>query len=424
MEDVGPTSLDSKKSQPAKMDKMRQEAHHEKERGNSFVKMEKWDEAIACYNRAIELVKDDAIYYANRGLCYLKKDSLHQAEADCTTAIRLDPTYVKAYQRRATARERLGSLRAASQDLNEVLKLEPHNSQARKQRDDLRNRMGTKGLKSKSSPNSTPTSETKSFPKTGQPKIVELQDEPVKEVKPPSELERWRDGVGEGITVIKPVKKPPHLRSKRALKSIPIHEIPLGKSEPEKPPTRLQIVELEDTLSHGDNNNNDDKAKETQIVDNAGDMKPDVKKEIVSPASEKLLADLPQKEVLKENMVPPTNSVQFMQEWKMLRGNDQAKSDYLSIIDPSKIPAIFANALESPVLSEFLRLLHSDVSKFAHHSVTSYLRGLTGVKRFTALAMFLSDKDKHTLNSLLEHCKTVENCSENDIADLKNKFEL
>ena len=42
--------------------------------GNNFVKQEKWDEAISCYNRAIELVKDDAIYYANRGLCYLKKD--------------------------------------------------------------------------------------------------------------------------------------------------------------------------------------------------------------------------------------------------------------------------------------------------------------------------------------------------------------
>ncbi|XP_063540630.1 RNA polymerase II-associated protein 3 isoform X2 [Cydia strobilella] len=425
MEDVGPTSLDSKKSQPAKMDKLRQEAHHEKERGNSFVKMEKWDEAIACYNRAIELVKDDAIYYANRGLCYLKKDSLHQAETDCSTAIGLDPTYVKAYQRRATARERLGSLRAASQDLNEVLKLEPHNSQAKKQRDDLRNRMGTKGLKSKSSPNSTPISETKPFPKTVPPKIIELQDEPVKEVKPPSELERWRDGVGEDITVIKPFKKPPHLRSKRALKSIPIHEIPLGKTEPERPATRLQIVELEDTLSHGDSNNNSDKIKETHVIDNAGDVKAEVKnKEVISPASEKLLVDLTQKEVLKENMVPPTNSMQFMQEWKMLRGNDRAKSDYLSIIDPSKIPSIFDNALESPVLSEFLQLLHGDVTKYAHHTVTSYLRGLSRVKRFSALAMFLSNKDKQTLNSLLEHCKTVENCSETDIADLKNKFEL
>lgn len=40
------------------------------------MKQEKWNEAISCYNRAIDLVKDDAIYYANRGLCYLKKDRL------------------------------------------------------------------------------------------------------------------------------------------------------------------------------------------------------------------------------------------------------------------------------------------------------------------------------------------------------------
>lgn len=33
-----------------------------------------WDKAIECYTRAIELYKDDAIYYANRSLCYLKKE--------------------------------------------------------------------------------------------------------------------------------------------------------------------------------------------------------------------------------------------------------------------------------------------------------------------------------------------------------------
>lgn len=42
--------------------------------GNKLVQEKKWDRAIECYTRAIELFKNDAIYYANRGLCYLKKE--------------------------------------------------------------------------------------------------------------------------------------------------------------------------------------------------------------------------------------------------------------------------------------------------------------------------------------------------------------
>ena len=31
------------------------------------------------------------------------------------------------------------------------------------------------------------------------------------------------------------------------------------------------------------------------------------------------------------NLVPPMNSVQFMSDWKYLKGNDHARSDYLSV---------------------------------------------------------------------------------------------
>ncbi|XP_045777186.1 RNA polymerase II-associated protein 3-like isoform X1 [Maniola jurtina] len=429
MAEVGPVSLDSKKSQSVKMEKLREEAQYEKERGNNFVKQEKWDDAIACYNRAIELVKDDAIYYANRGLCHLKKESLHQAETDCTEALRLDPTYVKALQRRATAREKLGSLRAASHDLNEVIKLEPHNAAARRQLNAIKARMGTKGAKSKSSPTSTPTSESNPISKTkGHPKIIEIQDSSVELVKELSPLEKWRDGIGEDVTVIKPVKKPPHLRSKRALKHVPIQEILLGRTIVEKPATRLKIIEIEDNQAHGDSNNNDSN-KISQKSDihydhdiGHGDQsvghadKSEVNNEFakVSDLSEKVVA----------NMVPPVNSVQFILEWKGLRGNDAARSDYLSIIEPSKLPSIFENALESDVLSEVLQTLHNNRDKFKDKTIGEYLKNLCRVKRFSALAMFLSNTDKELLNSMLSHCKEVEHISDSELMELKNKYEL
>ncbi|CAG4980679.1 unnamed protein product [Colias eurytheme] len=389
MADVGPASLDSKHSEKDKQEKLREEAQYEKERGNTFVKQEKWSEAIVCYSRAIELVKDDAIYYANRGLCYLKKDSLHQAEKDCTEALRLDPTYVKALQRRATARERLGSLRAASSDLNEVLKLEPHNAAARRQLEAIKARMGTKGAKSKSSPSTTPTIESQPITKTAQPKVVEL------ETIEPTPLEKWRDGVGENITVIKPVKKPPHLRSKRALKHIPIQEIPLGCSKPKA----VSKIDL-DSLAQGDTNNNSD----TKL-----DILPKEDGDIIH-------------NITVDKMIVPVNSVQFMNEWKYLKGSPEARGDYLSIIDPSAIPSIFANALESDVLSQVLHTLHDYKGKFTHAG--RYLHALARVKRFSALAMFLSDGDKEVVNKLLVHCKTKEGLADEEIDELKKKYEL
>ncbi|KOB71888.1 TPR-repeat protein [Operophtera brumata] len=244
MQDVGPVSLDSKKT-------------------------------ISCYNRAIELVKDDAIYFANRGLCYLKKDSLHQAETDCTEALRLDPTYVKALQRRATARERLGSLRAASNDLMEVIKLEPKNKHAQSQLEQIKARMGTKGL----------------FPKASakpQPKIIELEDPQPK----PEQLsvQNWKNGVGEN----------------RPLKPVPIQEIPLGKTSSEKHPTRLKIVEIEssntETNEVNDNGDGDINTNKTNG---------DIDTEKASPESVKLITDeiASEKESRVANLVPPISSI-------------------------------------------------------------------------------------------------------------------
>ncbi|XP_045537506.1 RNA polymerase II-associated protein 3 [Papilio machaon] len=434
MAEIGPVSLDSKKSEKDKLEKLREEAQYEKERGNAFVKEEKWDEAIKCYNRAIELIQNDAIYYANRGLCYLKKDSLHQAVADCTAALNIDPTYVKALQRRATARERLGSLRAATADLNEVLALEPRNTAAKKQLEAIKIRMGTKGSKSKSSPITEPNDCPQKTPK-----IVELDNKAVLDKTTPvkTALEKWKTGEGEDINVMKPVKKPPHLRSKRALKTITIEEIPLGKKLSDKPATRMKIIEI-DNQAQGDSNNNDNKTKEeikvsekTNYKNGDGDsnilgsikIKEGKIKDKVDNGDSNITVET-EKEISIRDLVPPVNSVQFMAEWKNLKGKNSARSKYLSIIEPTKIPSIFENALESDVLSEILQILSQDMEMFSNKTVTAYLKGLVRVKRFSALAMFLSTSDKQCLNKLLEHCKNVEKCSEEDILDLKNKFEL
>lgn len=44
------------------------------------------------------------------------------------------------------------------------------------------------------------------------------------------------------------------------------------------------------------------------------------------------------------NLVPPMNSVQFMSDWKYLKGNDNARSDYLSV-SGFFFPIIFVNLI-------------------------------------------------------------------------------
>lgn len=80
------------------------------------------------------------------------------------------------------------------------------------------------------------------------------------------------------------------------MKHITIQEIPLGRA----------IDKSNDT------NNN----KSTNVT-----LAADIQEKMVFNVNEKH----------KESMVVPTNSVQFMSEWKYLKGNDRARGDYLSV---------------------------------------------------------------------------------------------
>lgn len=115
------------------------------------------------------------------------------------------------------------------------------------------------------------------------------------------------------------------LQLQRALKAIPIQEIPHGKTSPEKTPTRIEIIEIEDDKSHGDSNNNDSNKKiQEDTISLNGDEKP-------SAESEKLQCENVTEKVSVKNMVPPVNSVQFMSQWKYMKGRVAARSDYLSV---------------------------------------------------------------------------------------------
>lgn len=68
-----------------------------KDEGNQFFLEKKYDQALACYSRAIKANPHAATYYTNRALCYIKLRQWTLTVDDCQKAVQIDPTLIKAH---------------------------------------------------------------------------------------------------------------------------------------------------------------------------------------------------------------------------------------------------------------------------------------------------------------------------------------
>ena len=92
------------------------EQQHEA-RGRAFIQSEKFPEALAELNLAIQLDPNAAHAYNARGYAYLRQHDYQHALADFNDAIRLQPSYANAYLNRSIARKALGDTAGAAADL-------------------------------------------------------------------------------------------------------------------------------------------------------------------------------------------------------------------------------------------------------------------------------------------------------------------
>ena len=71
------------------------EATKLKEAGNEAFKRERFEDALDCYTKAIELEREDtkekAVYFKNRAAVYLKIEEFEQAAFDCGRALEIVP---------------------------------------------------------------------------------------------------------------------------------------------------------------------------------------------------------------------------------------------------------------------------------------------------------------------------------------------
>jgi tetratricopeptide (TPR) repeat protein len=93
------------------------------ERGNTYLDKGDHDRAIVEFEKIIRLTPQEAHGYNNRGYAYSLKGDLGRAVADYSEAIRLKPDYVLAYQNRAIAHEKIGDKAEAQADWDRAAKL-------------------------------------------------------------------------------------------------------------------------------------------------------------------------------------------------------------------------------------------------------------------------------------------------------------
>lgn len=86
------------------------------ERGAAYSYLERYDDAIADYSRALRLDPKFVRAYRNRGSAFFHQGKLAEAVADSSKAIELDPDYASAYQVRAKAYQKLGQTADAQAD--------------------------------------------------------------------------------------------------------------------------------------------------------------------------------------------------------------------------------------------------------------------------------------------------------------------
>jgi len=119
-------------------------AEAKKNEGNDFMRVEKFNEAIASYTSAIDLDPNNAIYYSNRAAAYAKLKDNKNSILDCEKALRIDPQYSKAYGRMGFAHFNDGNYEKAVAAYENALSLDPANQPYQAQLDLARGKLNEK----------------------------------------------------------------------------------------------------------------------------------------------------------------------------------------------------------------------------------------------------------------------------------------
>lgn len=273
----------------------------------------------------------------------------------------------------------------------------------------------------------------------------------ITEIPPEAEekLPDWLPKLDENYSIVKPIDLPAHQRSKEAMRRITIKKVDFennilsesrvenNSKDNEKIVVKNKVNVKDKQISEIDNSlKNMKKLKEKKkknVIEKPKTPKIEVldenpKKienvEIITKKPEEKIKKRPIIEIISSEDVPPApkTAVQFLTEWKRNKCL-KFRFSYLTQIPPKTIPTLFKESMESNVFEEIIIVLKEE---FIPHkkNIFDYLEQLSNVQRFRTLIMFVERKTKEALKELFEHCKRVENKSDEEIDKLREKYEL
>nr|XP_033813792.1 RNA polymerase II-associated protein 3 isoform X2 [Geotrypetes seraphini] len=397
-ETVKDPELTSEEEKKLEEQQLKQKAIAEKDLGNGYFKEGKYEAAIECYSRGMTADGTNALLPANRAMAYLKILRYEEAEEDCTKAILIDGSYSKAFARRGTARAALGKLEKAKEDFEIVLKLEPGHKQAINELARINKELTEKSLWTN-------------------------QGLPVK----------------ENQKLVKPIDKPPHLRSTKPLRRIIIEEVgdkmenfDLPNSSTSFPATNLiNSSEVERPLHASIQNLNPDHELSTCDTPSAKLLKieeisdnPDFQPQTIVRASRPAepQSSVKQQCVISEIPTLPANAFQLESDFRKLKGYPDKLYQYLKQIEPSFYSTLFQNSLDPDVFNQILKILQESYTVKQESSlIFEILQRLSELKRFDMAIMFMSESEKKTVHVLFDHIEKsgYENSS---VENLKKKY--
>lgn len=415
------------------MERKKQQALMEKDRGNELFEKGDYSSAIEAYTRGMTLDPTNPLLSANRAMALLKQEKYAAAELDCVTALSLDPLYVKAYLRRGSARFGLKKFTEAKEDFEKVLKLEPQNKKAKIEIENIDKELSKEKMVAQTEPSASPD--------TG---------------------------------IVYPITKPPHERSKKPLRRIEVEEVGLDDDELQKTAIAKLIANQSDTkkqMTQRDNQmfeqftdssdsvqkkvqNNismDDKNQTSRNKENISDkshqkiVKPefnstsdqdstvktsrlktvpkttDTKLDLSSVSDSKHSDDSPS--VSPRSLPAPQTSFQFQKDYKVVKNNLEAFYNYLKKIDPCQYRKLFGESMDAEILMKMLTVF-KDYYISSNEDFYPHLCNLTQVKRFSMTVMFLSRKDQQVLMELFDHLRNKGNIENSELDKLAKKYEL
>uniref|UniRef100_A0A0P4WBG9 RNA polymerase II-associated protein 3 n=1 Tax=Scylla olivacea TaxID=85551 RepID=A0A0P4WBG9_SCYOL len=371
-----------------------------KEEGNKLYSKGRLEDAVAKYTQGMALDPTNPLLPANRAMAYIKLKKYTAAEADCNRCLKLDCDYIKGYLRRATARLNLGKEELARRDCLKVLEMEPGNKEAKRELEKLR------GISSSQEENRTSTEQLLKNSRLGkEEKIVQNPPEVVREgvaVGKGNEQSEGlqvtshkRKGNGKKMKIVEvnssqedkvppkanqilPIVKPPHLRSKKPLRRIPVKDIGTWEDMNKRPVVEAKVAE-----SSGVGDGQQDKDKGGKVV---------------SPPKTSVL-------VSSKPFVPsvPKTSHQFSQDWHRLSNQAEAACEYIKMIPPAFFRTV---DLETSTLVEVAEVLARE--GVSPSLAAEHLSALSVSHGFSINLMFLEADQKQVFLNLTSKCQQVE----------------